>query len=85
MTLSNENFILNNNNFTLFPNPSKTIVQIKSKIPINSITLFDILGKAIVTQTQNTNEINVEQLPKGLYLLEVSIQNQKYYGKFIKE
>lgn len=85
-TLSNNSFSIDDdNNIKIFPNPSKNIVQIKSNSKIDKITLFDSLGKTILIQTQNNNEVNVEKLSKGLYLIEFFIEGEKKYKKFIKE
>jgi hypothetical protein len=85
-TLSNNNFSINNdNNIRIFPNPSSTIFKIVSDTKIDKITLFDTLGKEILTQTQNNNEFNVENLSKGIYLIEIHSENEKIYKKFIKE
>ena len=85
-TLSNNNFSINNdNNIKIFPNPSSTIFKIVSDTKIDKITLFDTLRKEILTQTQNNNEFNVENLSKGIYLIEIHSENEKIYKKFIKE
>jgi hypothetical protein len=85
-TLSNDSFINNDKyKLTVFPNPSKNIVQLKSNSKIDKITLFDTLGKAILIQTQNNNEIDLENLSKGVYLIEILTENEKIYKKFIKE
>ena len=87
LTLSNNSFIPNseNNKIQIYPNPTKNIIQIKNNSEIEKITIFDYLGKVILTQTQNNNEINVESLSKGIYLIEIQLENEKVYKKFIKE
>ena len=85
-TLSNNSFpIVNNNKIKIFPNPSSNVVQIKTNSKVDKITVYDFLGKEILTPTQNNNEINVENLSKGVYLIEVYTENEKIYKKFIKE
>ena len=84
-TLSNDIFVADDNIIKIFPNPSSTIFKIVSDIKIDKITIFDTLGKEILIQTQNNNEINVENLQKGVYLIEISTENGKTYQKFIKE
>lgn len=85
-TLSNTNFLINNdNNIKVFPNPSSTIFKIVSDTNIDKITIFDTLGKEILTQTQNNNEVNIENLSKGIYLIEITSENEKIYKKLIKE
>lgn len=86
-TLSNDSFSLNtdNSDVQIFPNPSKNVVRIKSNSKIEKIAIFDSLGKVILIQTQNNNEIDVETLSKGIYLIEVITENEKIHRKFIKE
>ena len=85
-TLSNNDFSINSdNNIKVFPNPSSSIFKIVSDTNIDKITIFDTLGKEILTQTQNNNEINIEKLSKGIYLIEIFSENEKIYKKLIKE
>ena len=85
-TLSNNDFSINNdNNIKVFPNPSSTIFKIVSDTNIDKITIFDTLGKEILTQTQNNYEVNIEKLSKGIYLIEIFSENAKIYKKLIKE
>lgn len=86
-TLSNDNFISDseNNKIQIYPNPTKNIIHIKNNSEIEKITIFDYLGEKVLTQTQNNNEINVENLSKGIYLIEIYSENEKVYKKFIKE
>lgn len=85
-TLSNNDFSINNyNNIKVFPNPSSTIFKIVSDTNIDKITIFDTLGKEILIQTQNNNEINIEKLSNGIYLVEILSENEKIYKKFIKK
>ena len=85
-TLSNNDFSINNdNNIKVFPNPSSTIFKIVSDTNIDKITIFDTLGKEILTQTQNNYEVNIEKLSKGIYLIEIFSENEKIFKKLIKE
>ena len=87
LTLSNDNFVTNseNNKLQIYPNPAKNIINIKYNSEIEKISIFDYLGKEILTQIQNNNEINVENLSKGIYIIEIQLENEKVYKKFIKE
>lgn len=85
-TLSNNDFSINSdNNIKVFPNPSSTIFKIVSDTNIDKTTIFDTLGKEILTQTQNNSEVNIEKLSKGMYIIEITSENEKIYKKLIKE
>ena len=87
VTLSNDSFVSTseNNKLQIYPNPTKNILHIMNTSEIEKLKIFDYLGKEVLTQTQNNNEINVENLSKGIYLIEINSENEKVYKKFIKE
>ncbi len=77
-------------NFVLYPNPSeKTItLQLRNREIENlSVTIFDITGKQIMSNSVNsiTTEINISDLSSGLYFVALE-QNGKTLGyqKLIK-
>ena len=71
----------------MYPNPVTTVlaVQLKNGCVVDKITITDLSGKIILTQTQNTNTINVEKLAQGVYILEAYSGAEKYTSKFVKE
>lgn len=83
-TLSDDKFLTNPEEFQVFPNPATTNIQIKSTSKIRNIRIFDTLGKLMVAQ-QNTDDVNVENLDKGIYFIEASTENGVVYKKLIKE
>ncbi|MDG1715928.1 T9SS type A sorting domain-containing protein [Lacinutrix sp.] len=71
-TLSTGEFTTNTE-FRLFPNPTNTgIVNIKttSNEAVN-VTVFDILGKQVLSQTIN-NRLDVSNLKTGVYILQLN-------------
>jgi hypothetical protein len=77
--------IINDNDVRIFPNPSKNVFRIASNATIDQLTLFDAVGKQIFIQTQNTSEINLESVSKGIYILEITSENNHIFRKLIKE
>lgn len=84
-TLSNDSFIINEKHIKIYPNPSSTTFKIVSDTKIDKISFFDTLGKEILIQTSNNSEINIENLSKGIYVIEIISENEKIYKKLIKE
>ncbi len=84
-TLSNNTFLFNDSKVIVFPNPSNSFIQIKSTSTIDKLTVFDSLGKVVPLQTQNNNEINIENLSNGIYFIEILTDNETIYKKFIKK
>lgn len=77
-----------NNVFSVSPNPAKEIVTITSKGGnVNAVSVYDMTGKLIFTRTSNvpTLTFNVDGLPKGVYLLNVSTEKGENVEKLIIE
>lgn len=80
---------LNESNFfSLVPNPAKDKVEILLNENIQSIQvdLFSINGQIIHTYYfSNSSTINIDNLPKGLYLVKVTSESQAFVKKLVKE
>lgn len=82
-SLSTDSFNLLN--FTLYPNPASTIVNIKADKDIESITIYSVLGKKIMTK-KNTKTIDIRDLKSGIYLIQIITKdNKKTNQRFIKK
>jgi len=73
-------------NIEIFPNPCETHFSItNNSLQHIEIYIFDINGKLIFSQKQeNNHSVNVENLKKGIYFLELRNKNQKFTKKLIK-
>ncbi len=72
--------------FTIFPNPAHNIVNIKAKTnDFNfNISISDLTGKSVYQQSGSGQlQINVSQLPAGMYLIKVSGDNHSFIKKLI--
>lgn len=69
-----------NKQFTIYPNPVSTILNISSEIAVENLQVFDFLGKKLLS-TQKTNSVDVSPLANGTYFLKV---NNLKMIKFIK-
>jgi hypothetical protein len=81
-------------NFTLYPNPSANQITIEFKSTGNQNTAIEIknvLGQTIKRIDHsfwngiNKLEINIHELPKGLYFIQVAGKSQTTSKKFIKQ
>jgi len=83
--LENPNFE-ESSSIGLFPNPTKDYLTIHSELAINYIEVYDVLGKNLYKNLISNNTIDVSTLTKGVYIIKVFFQNEKYTtAKFIKE
>ena len=76
------------NNIQIYPNPASTVVTI-STLNNNekTIHLIDALGSVIATQitTENVLQMNIEQLPAGVYFVQIVENGIITSNNFIKQ
>jgi hypothetical protein len=72
---------------SIYPNPVNEVVQIKSKINIKSIELYDIQGRLLQTQLVNSfsTELNLLQRANGMYFIKINTDKGSKVEKLVKE
>jgi hypothetical protein len=77
------------NNFIIYPNPAKSVVNVLVEKFINggSIVLTDLLGKQVVAQPLSigNNRIDVSKLSKGIYLINITSDQGRETKKIVVE
>ena len=76
---------VDNVNFEIYPNPVKDFLHIKTSKKIQDIKIFSSDGREILQPKISDNSINVNFLPKGNYLLQLTIDDRVLMRKFIKK
>lgn len=69
-------------NLAVYPNPVKDILYIKNFEKLESAEISDMSGKLIKSVDPKNNSINVDKLPKGIYILK--LKNTDQVSKTIK-
>jgi len=85
-TLAVENFT--NSNFSIYPIPAKTILNIKTNenIKLKLAQVYDLNGKLVLETMLTSTTITIEALSKGTYILLLrDVNDRDYSQKFIKE
>ncbi|MCH2034455.1 MAG: T9SS type A sorting domain-containing protein [Tenacibaculum sp.] len=86
--LSVDNFT-NNAEVTVYPNPTSELLFIKNSAVINKAVLYDLAGKIYYKSNRINNtihEFSIQNLPSGLYLLQVEDEfKNKINKKIIKQ
>ncbi len=76
---------VSNTDFSLYPNPTKGDLSIKSKYSVNFIRIYDESGK-LVKENYRTNGIDISNAPTGVYYMNISLNNGKVHTqKIIKQ
>lgn len=70
----------------IFPSPAENQVFLESKLAINKIEIYGILGNLIKLKVDNTNSISVSDLSSGIYLVKATTADNKIFvNKFVKQ
>lgn len=70
--------------FSIFPNPAKNILNIASEQEVQSLEIYDNLGR-LIRKSNNQKSIKVEDFSKGTYYLKIQMKDKVFYEKFLKE
>ena len=81
---------LSNSDFEIFtvevyPNPVTDQIFIKSKTPVQSAKVYNILGKEFSTTLSNNNTIDVSALSSGMYVVKLSSETSEQTFKILKK
>jgi GH18 family chitinase len=70
----------------LWPNPAREVLYLQSdRLSDAQITVNDLQGRILLSETLSSNSLNISQLQTGLYLLTLKTPESIYTGKFIKQ
>ena len=76
-----------NEKIILFPNPAKDHISVQTgnSSPL-ILTIYNSLGEKVFDSVQNSSEnsIDLTELEKGAYLVQIETEGTIYYKKFIK-
>ena len=74
-------------NVTAFPNPSSDQWNVRTSTQvITSVEVFDVLGRKVISQDSNANEVTIDaaNLPKGMFIATISTAQGVKSIKLIK-
>ena len=81
---TNKEFKTNNLNFSLYPNPANSMLNIDIESEIKSVEIYSLLGQKVLSD--NKKQINISNLSTGVYMLKVEDVNGAIATqKFVKE
>lgn len=82
-TLGVENVSITENDIKIYPNPASEFIKIEANKTIDKIELYDLIGKRVLKTTQ-TNQIKINYLPNGIYLIKLFLDNKTITKKIVK-
>jgi hypothetical protein len=70
-------------NISIYPNPTNNTLFISGNETPIAVAIYNVLGKEVLS-IKNTNNINVQALPSGVYVIRISDGVGQTNRKFIK-
>jgi hypothetical protein len=86
ITLSSDDFVKNENNLIVSPNPSNGMIEFSNDFvtKLKSIKIFDNLGRLVQSaNTFNNNSINLKEFENGIYYIEFATDKEKISKKIL--
>lgn len=84
VAVGTKEYVLQNDDFILYPNPASDEVIIASKIPLYDphfvVNIYDLSGKKVASQlidAEKENRINIKNLKNGMYYFHISDKDNK--------
>jgi len=68
--------------YSIYPNPATDFVQIDVSEPLISVRIYNMLGQQVISETQS--KIDVSQLSKGIYTMQINTSGKIFSEKLIK-
>lgn len=80
-SLTSQNFNANNLEVGLYPNPVNDVLNIETREEILSVEVYALQGQKVLTSNQE--QVNVSELPAGIYLVRIEDVNNNIATKKI--
>lgn len=70
---------------SLYPNPVESSFQIITNATMKNVKIYDVSGQMVKEITRNFNQINVEELSTGLYIVKIDSEVGTMTQKMLKK
>ncbi len=84
-TLASTSF--KNSNLKMYPNPANSNVSINSKEVIEKVTVYNLLGQEVISNTPNSQSVtlDISNLQIGVYVVKATINGIEATSRIIKQ
>ncbi|MCU4162535.1 T9SS type A sorting domain-containing protein [Carboxylicivirga caseinilyticus] len=85
--ISTSNSSQKESSLKLYPNPVDDVMIIDGIdiADVNNVKVYDLTGKLVKNLKIKTNQIEVKNIPQGVYILIIQTENLTYQEKIIKK
>ncbi|MGC3979401.1 MAG: T9SS type A sorting domain-containing protein [Paludibacteraceae bacterium] len=72
-------------NISLYPNPASDCVFIRSDVGVQRVAIYDLTGSLVLTLNSVTQGVDISQLPRGIYIVQLNTEKGIYLQKIMKK
>ena len=78
---------IENQPFSIFPNPAKEVLNVESEQPIEEIALYNSMGQRLqlLHPAETTVHLTLSGIPSGVYFLKIRTSENTFSRKFTKQ
>ena len=71
----------------IYPNPASNQLTIEANETIQKVSIYNLIGQEVLTKNPKSNKtiLQINELPKGVYVVSTTIEGKDSTSKFIKE
>ena len=72
---------------SIYPNPANDNINIIAQDPLDSIVIYNAIGQLVsktMSPIQSQTQVNITDLPKGVYFVQIKKDSSERTIKFIK-
>lgn len=77
--------IFESGKISIYPNPVKDEILIKSKLYIKKVEIYSLSGSLLIIENHFNEKISMSTLPKGIYLLKIYTEKGSVVNRIVKE
>jgi hypothetical protein len=70
---------------SVYPNPSADKISIESDDEIHSVTIYNMEGEELIKKDNEFNDLNINNLKSGVYIINIETSNAVIIDKLIKK
>lgn len=84
-TLSTNDVTKLDHQVKLYPNPTKSILSVRTDLVIEHFEIYDVSGRKIKSIKNQNNSVNTSDLSEGTYFIKLYLENTYIIKRFIKK
>lgn len=69
----------------IYPNPTSGIIYLNIEEPVESILLLDIKGRIVISPDLRSSQLDMRNLPAGVYLLQLETKSSKISKRIVRQ